>query len=247
MARCKQTVPRWECELYVFVGLVVGETAKIGKTPVKFHFGLEYSVVSLEWRKRQGCTLHYRSENGCMPGGERMMRLVLAFVLLLVVVVIPASAQEREHTCEALFVQNAKNVAMDTETLTLQGVGPTVIFFCDRPERLAGHLSLEEFLQSWTQRKDNFTTNPPNAVLSVLSGGEPVDVVVELTKPPRVRGDEMTYAIRILEGEAPKTGGPSALFIDVIGRPMTPMSIAGVHRRYRRRAIRRCAAGVTCW
>ena len=32
----------------------------------------------------------------------------------------------------------------------------------------------------------------------------------------------------------------------VIGRPATPGSVAGVHRRVERRAVRRCAAGVTC-
>jgi hypothetical protein len=32
----------------------------------------------------------------------------------------------------------------------------------------------------------------------------------------------------------------------VVGRPLTPGSVAGVHRRHTRRAIRRCAAGVTC-
>jgi hypothetical protein len=32
----------------------------------------------------------------------------------------------------------------------------------------------------------------------------------------------------------------------VIGRPATPGSVAGVHRRHARRAVRRCAAGVTC-
>jgi hypothetical protein len=33
----------------------------------------------------------------------------------------------------------------------------------------------------------------------------------------------------------------------VIGRPLTPGSVAGVHRRHTRRAVRRCAAGVTCY
>ncbi len=32
----------------------------------------------------------------------------------------------------------------------------------------------------------------------------------------------------------------------IVGRPLTPGSVAGVHRRHERRAIRRCAAGVTC-
>jgi len=31
-----------------------------------------------------------------------------------------------------------------------------------------------------------------------------------------------------------------------IGRPLTPGSVAGVNRRHDRRAVRRCAAGVTC-
>jgi hypothetical protein len=33
----------------------------------------------------------------------------------------------------------------------------------------------------------------------------------------------------------------------VIGRPLTPMSVAGVHRRVHRRAYRRCVTGVTCY
>jgi hypothetical protein len=32
----------------------------------------------------------------------------------------------------------------------------------------------------------------------------------------------------------------------IVGRPGTPRSVAGVARRTDRRAIRRCAAGVTC-
>jgi hypothetical protein len=32
----------------------------------------------------------------------------------------------------------------------------------------------------------------------------------------------------------------------VVGRPATPGSVAGVNRRHSRRAVRRCAAGVTC-
>jgi hypothetical protein len=31
-----------------------------------------------------------------------------------------------------------------------------------------------------------------------------------------------------------------------VGRPLTPGSVAGVHRRHARRAARRCATGVTC-
>jgi hypothetical protein len=32
----------------------------------------------------------------------------------------------------------------------------------------------------------------------------------------------------------------------VVGRPATPGSVAGVNRRHTRRAVRRCASGMTC-
>lgn len=73
-------------------------------------------------------------------------------------------------------------------------------------------------------------------------------MIVTLSKMPTVNGDELVYSdVKIIDGELPKTGGPGSVFIDVIGRPMTPGSVAGVHRRHRRRAMRRCAAGVTCY
>jgi hypothetical protein len=49
-----------------------------------------------------------------------------------------------------------------------------------------------------------------------------------------------------------KSSATSAVVLSVdraqaeIGRPATPGSVAGVHRRAERRAVRRCAAGVTC-
>lgn len=60
------------------------------------------------------------------------------------------------------------------------------------------------------------------------------DVVVELMDPV-LEGHELTYKVAILDGEMPAEGGPSALSFDVIGRPATPVSAAGMHRRRRRR------------
>ncbi len=42
--------------------------------------------------------------------------------------------------------------------------------------------------------------------------------------------------VYILDGEMPAIGGASSLFIDMIDHPATPVSVAGVHRRTRRRA-----------
>jgi len=150
----------------------------------------------------------------------------------MAVVMAPLLAADEPEPaqCETLFVQNAKSVVVDQDTFTLKGVGPTVLFFCDRPVRMPGHLSLEESMVSWTEGKDTFSEDPPNAVLSVIEGDTMHDVVVELTKKPRLKGDELSYAFRVIEGDAPKTGGASSLFIDIIGRPLTPVSCARVAR-----------------
>lgn len=58
-------------------------------------------------------------------------------------------------------------------------------------------------------------------MVSIMSGG---DVVVELTEKPRLEGDDLSYDIGNLQGEAPATADPSSLFIDTIGRPSTRMS-----------------------
>ena len=143
---------------------------------------------------------------------------------------------------QLLFVQNAKDVAMKNGRLTLIGVSPTTIFFSDRPERIAGHMHTEDFVHEWQEGtgKESFHSDPPNATLSVFSKKEIVDVVVTL-KNPRLAGGGLLYDIDVLEQDEPIPSGPVSLFIDPIGRPATPGSVAGVRRRTRRRTVRRAA------
>lgn len=177
------------------------------------------------------------------------MTKIHAIVILAMLALAPvAGAEEAEETCNALFVHNAKNVSMQGDTLTMKGASPTVLFFCDRPQRFAGHLTVEEFLKTVTTGKDSFAEDPPNAVVSIVNGDEFADVVVTLAKKPTVNGDELVFnGVEVVDGDIPTVAGPGSLFIDVIGRPMSPGSVAGVHRRTERRAVRRCAAGVTCY
>jgi hypothetical protein len=139
---------------------------------------------------------------------------------------------------EALFVQSAEGMAYENGRLTLNGVAPTTLLFSDRPQRVTGHVPTEEFLDSWGEGDDSFAADPPNAVLSTFSEVEVNDVVVVL-QDPALDGDRFSYQVEILDGEMPSSGGASSLFIDVIGRPLTPLSIAGVRRRGRRRGRRR--------
>jgi hypothetical protein len=139
---------------------------------------------------------------------------------------------------EALFVQSATSMAYGDGRLTLNGVAPTTLLFSDRPDRVTGHVPTEEFLDSWGDGDDSFADDPPNAVLSIFTKDHVSDVVVVLQEPV-LEDDRFSYEVEILDGEMPTSGGPSSLFIDVIGRPMTPVSVAGVHRRGRRRGRRR--------
>ena len=139
---------------------------------------------------------------------------------------------------EALFVQSAKGMAYENGRLTLNGIAPTTLMFADRPQRVTGHVPTEEFLDSWGEGDDSFADDPPNAVLSTFSDQEVNDVVVVL-QDPLLEGEQFSYQVEILDGEMPASGGASSLFIDMIGRPLTPMSIAGVRRRGRRRGRRR--------
>ena len=139
---------------------------------------------------------------------------------------------------EALYVQTAAGVAYQDGRLSLKGVAPTTLLFSDRPDRVTAHVPTEEFLASWDDGKNSFADDPPNAVLSTFAEEHVNDVVVVL-KAPALDGDQMSYEVEILDGEMPASGGPSSLFIDVIGRPLSPVSIAGVRRRGRRRGRRR--------
>lgn len=140
---------------------------------------------------------------------------------------------------EYLFAQTARGITIGDEgRITLTGVSPTTLFFSDRPHRLTGHIETSEFVEQWGEGDDSFADDPPNAVLSLFEPDAVNDVVVVLHDPVVDDGD-LTYAIDVIEGELAATDGPVSLFIDAIGRPLTPMSVAGVRRRHRRRGRRR--------
>jgi hypothetical protein len=146
--------------------------------------------------------------------------------------------EENEKIIDYLFVQNSQEVSLKDNVMTLKGVASDTLYFSDRPDRIVGRVTTEAFVDSWTKGPDSFKKDPPNAVLSVLPGSELQDIVVVL-KRPRLTGDDLVFDVEVLDGEKTVTGGVSSLFIDVIGRPLTPLSYAGVARRTSRRTVRR--------
>lgn len=138
---------------------------------------------------------------------------------------------------EMLFVQSAKGATLANGKLTLTGVSKTTVFFSDRPKRIAGHVATTEMIPLWSEGKDSFLKDPPNATLSSFTPDDKVVNAVVVLRHPVLVGDQMTYDVTVTQGTVPPKVDGASLFIDVIGMPLTPVSYAGAARRTTRRAI----------
>ncbi len=155
------------------------------------------------------------------------------------------SFEDDDVLLEEMFVQQARGMSLATDsggmpaTLTLEDVTPSTLYFSDRPQRIVGHLTTEQFIGEWADGPDSFAADPPNAVLSFIDEQGVLDEAVVVLNSPSLNGGELEYSVRLLDGQLPEHTGPCTLFIDPIGRPLSPMSLAGVNRRQRRRERRR--------
>ena len=112
-----------------------------------------------------------------------------------------------------LFVQTADSVTSDGKTITLRGAAPQTIMFSDRPDRITGDASTKSFVAMWDKGKNSFQKDPPNATLSAVVKGKVQTAVVELMDP-KLSGNDLTYTIKVLDGEVPQDGDTPSLFID---------------------------------
>jgi hypothetical protein len=148
-----------------------------------------------------------------------------------------AAADKVDAKPQFLFVQTAPGMRYADGVLTLTEVSPITVLFSDRPERLAGHMLTDDFVPFWSEGDDSFKSDPPNADVALLEADTVENVVVTL-HDPKFEGGNLSYRVDVLEGELPARGGACSLFIDIIGRPLTPVSFAGRRRRvWRRRAL----------
>jgi hypothetical protein len=135
---------------------------------------------------------------------------------------------------EDMFAQGSASTGAE---LTLNDVSPTTLYFSDRPKRVVGHMTTDQFVGLWSEEGENsFGVDPPNAVLSFVdAGGDRPDECVVILRNPRSEDDSVSYDIEVLEGSVPQSSGSCTLFIDPLGRPLSPVSVAGMRRRDRRR------------
>lgn len=121
------------------------------------------------------------------------------------------------------YVQQASSLQYDGQSLTLQGVAPSTIFFSDHPYRLTGQVDTATFANLWTAPNGPFASNPPNAAISVLGQTGVSPAIVELTSAS-ADGASVTYGVKVLSGEIPASAENIALFVDHGPRPVN-----GVH------------------
>jgi hypothetical protein len=141
--------------------------------------------------------------------------------------------QARPEIVPSLIVMNAAGATLEGSTLTLKGIAPNSIVFADRPVRAAGHSLTSVLLDEWNpDYPDSFAADPPNATVSVFgeTDDQVYDAVVTL-RNPQMQGADLAFDVDVLEGSLAGASGPAAVFIDIIGRPLTPLSYAGVARR----------------
>jgi len=126
--------------------------------------------------------------------------------------------EEQLKQAEFLFVQSAKGMTFDkaTNKLTLTGVSPITVFFSDRPDRIAGNMKTSAFIPFWNQGKDSFKANPPNADISLLEDNGMKQIIAEL-QDPVLTGENLSYTVKILQGEMPPQAADVAVFIDFGG------------------------------
>ena len=129
---------------------------------------------------------------------------------------------------EEMFVQVAKGLTAANGSMTLVGASPSTLYFSDRPERVVGHMTTQQFVEEWTEGADSFASDPPNAVLSFVEpgGDTPSDAVVVL-RDPTIGDDSISYAIEVLEGDVPVEAGP----VHAVHRPARSSPVARLSRR----------------
>jgi hypothetical protein len=182
-------------------------------------------------------------KNSITKNGKTMIKsnAFQTIILAMLVLTISACSSKTEEGNDTdvpdfLLVQNAESIILKDGQLRLVGVSPSTLYFSDRPDRIVGRLVTQEYVDYWGKGENSFESDPPNAVLSILDHPEPQDIVVVL-REPRLEGEDLLYSVEVLDGNSMATGKAASLFIDVVGMPLTPVSVAGVRRRAVRRAI----------
>lgn len=149
-----------------------------------------------------------------------MKKLAAAIAFSLAAGILPAVAQpltiiDDSKAVPYLFTLASHSGTFAADTLTLKGI-PLVVYFADRPHRVAGHLDLKTFVELWDKGADNFNLNPPNAELSIYQEGGDTHAVL-IIETPVVKGEDISFKVNVIDEKIPDAFKHATLFIDALG------------------------------
>ena len=135
----------------------------------------------------------------------RHSTIVGVFTLMLTLVsglVYAENVIDDSKNPQYLFTLAAKSGTLDGDKLTLKGI-PLVVYFSDRPNRIAGHITLEKFVGMWDKGVDNFDVDPPDAELAIYyeSGDKHAVLIISA---PEVKGDSISFIVRVFAESIPE-------------------------------------------
>jgi hypothetical protein len=94
-----------------------------------------------------------------------LLTLVLALACACDATHLEGEASSEGETPSWLFVVNADQATLTSDSLLLSGVASTVIAFTDRPDRGFATITMEKLAALWTEGSDSFEEDPPNAAV----------------------------------------------------------------------------------
>ena len=142
---------------------------------------------------------------------KKMFSVCLMLILATTAVMAEHVISSKKNP-EFLYVLSAMSGSLKGETLRLIDI-PMVVFFSDRPARIAGHMSLKDFLHSYNKGFDSFKADPPNGVLSIYTPKGNDNIVVEI-KNLEIKSNILICSVRTLEGNVFSSFKNASLFID---------------------------------
>ena len=112
-----------------------------------------------------------------------------------------------------LYVIQSEQGHIGDGRIYFEKTGKNLLYFSDRPNRLAGKAPIETLSKKWAHGENNFAENPPNAVLVTSGSHEKSETVIELLDV-ELEQQRISFRYKVILGELPSSFGENSLFID---------------------------------
>ena len=115
---------------------------------------------------------------------------------------------------EWLFVQTAEKAEATSETTLVMLSGRDIFAFTDRPYRKHGYMTTEKFASLWDE-DGTFKEDPPNAVLTWVSGEDMKESEILINGAEWHSDGRVTYSYTVEAGDAPEQSmSTPSFFVD---------------------------------